>query len=169
MPATEPNIALANLGNYPPSVGQALADLLLRAPFWLCLPITFNNADASVLYTVPTGQRMHILQSGYEVSVAWTGGAASTIGVSSSSLDYNSKGDILGGAAGDVAATLVATLDGTSKILKGTAGTKFTVSGAVQRMITIAAGFTIRHDRITSAYTAGAGNVHLLVAFVPAA
>lgn len=159
MPATEPIFPAGN-ANYPPQAGQALADLLLRTPFWLCLPITFNNADASVLYTVPAGQRMHIHNAWWEVTVGWTGGAASTIGVSSSDANYNTKGDILGAAAGDVAAVLVTA----GRLLKGTAGTKGPLSTTP---VTLAASSTIRHDRITSAFTAGAGNVHLLCSFLP--
>lgn len=165
MPATEPALS-ALTANYPPSVGTALADLILRAPFWLALPITFNNADASVLYTVPTGQRMFIHKTAWEVTVGWTGGAASAIGVSTNDPFGNTKGDILGGAGGDVAALLVVADGATGGVLKGgTVGTKVTGTN----VLCIRSGNVLRFDRITSAFTAGAGFVHVNASFVPAA
>jgi hypothetical protein len=167
MPATEPQFAALN-ANYPPAAGAALADLLLRTPFWLRLPIDFNLADAAVLYTVPAslpgvaaaGVKMNVERACWHVDTSFTGGMASAIGISSDDADYNTKGDILGGAAGDVAATLVST---GRYLIGGTVGAKFGSNGAV----TIASGKVIRFDRITSVFTTGVGAVHLLCSFVP--
>ncbi len=117
--------------------------------FHIKVPITAANADADVLYTVPANLTIlvlpHVL---WEVTTAWTGGSSSAIGLSSSGTGYTTKGDVHGGASGDVLATLVA------GIKRGTAGAKMATPGVVLR-----AGDTIRFDRITSAFTAGAGNI----------
>ena len=122
----------------------------------LTLPITFATADAAVLLTVPAGCLLSVEEPFWTVSTSFTGGTASAIGVSSNKTGFTTKGDLLGGATGDVAATLVST-------------------GALAKMGTIGAGFdtlakrrvlwapaeTIRFDRITSAFTAGVGAVNL--------
>jgi hypothetical protein len=162
MPATEPTFLLANGTNYPPEAARALRDLLDRGPFWLALPIAFGTADAAVLYTVPTGLRMFVHRAAWEVTSSFTGGTSSAIGVSSDDTSANTKGDILGGASGDVAATLVST---GVPIKGGTVGAKFGSNGC----ICIAAGKVLRFDRITSAFTAGAGFVHAQVSFLPTA
>lgn len=120
----------------------------------LKLPFTFSNADASTLYTIPTGLIIEIGRAYWEIGTSMTGGASSAIGISSSNASYNTKGDILGGATGDVAATLVST---GVKYKGGTLGAKFGSNG----MVVLVGGDTIRFDRITSAFTAGAGFVHL--------
>lgn len=142
-------------------------DLLVVAPTvgtgrWLrqvgdadiSLPITFNTTDTQVLLTVPNGCVMFVLRGYWEVSVDWTGGASSAIGLSGPS-PHNTKGDILGGASGDVAATLVAS----QGRLLGTVGADQAAG------IRLKAGDTIKFDRITSAFTQGAGNAHI-VAFI---
>jgi hypothetical protein len=116
----------------------------------LTFPIAFGTADAAVLYTVPTGCRLHVRRGYWEVATGFTGGSSSAIGLSSSNAAYNTKGDLLGGAGGDVAATLVA------GIIPGTIGAK-TAAGVI-----LVAGNTVRFDRITSAFTAGAGFAHLI-------
>lgn len=116
------------------------------------LALTFNTADAAVLYTVPTGFSLRVASSGYfDVSVAFTGGTSSAIGLSSSNAAYNTKGDLLGGASGDLAAGL------TAGAKRGTTGTKHGSGGAV----VLVAGDTIRFDRIASAFTAGSGKAVL--------
>jgi hypothetical protein len=123
-------------------------------PFKLALPIGFALADAAVLCTSPntTGFLAQLGRSFWEVTADWTGGAASTIGASLSAAPHNTKGDVLGGAAGDVAATLVAS---GGKLL-GTIGAD--VAGGILWKGNVA----VRYDEITSAFTAGAGFVHLV-------
>jgi hypothetical protein len=126
----------------------------------LVLPADFNKADAAVLYTVPVGFRLYLGIPFWEVGTSWTGGASSAIGLSSSNAGLSTKGDLLGGASGDVAAGLLST----GAFAKGTIGAKMGKPAAV-----LSAGETIKFDRITSAFTAGAGNAHVpvLVAAVP--
>lgn len=90
----------------------------------------------------------------WDVRTAFSGGASSAIGLSSSMTDNSTKGDVLGGAAGDVAATLVA-----NTVTLGTAGT--------DALVWLGPGATIRFDRITSAFTAGNGYAQLLVSALP--
>jgi len=124
--------------------------------FHLILPITYATADAATLWTVPA--RVQIRDVFWEVTTGWTGGTSSAIGVSSDSAPHETKGDLLGGATGDVAATLVTT--GTH-YLGGTLGVSFGSNGRV----VLPAAAVIRFDRITSVFTAGAGNVHVVGEF----
>jgi hypothetical protein len=119
----------------------------------LKLAISFATADAAVLFAVPSGFRLQIDPPYWETTADWTGGAASAIGASSSQAPHTTKGDLLGGATGDVAADLEAA-DG---VHQGTIGTSFS---ADPKKVILEAGATIRHDRITSAFTAGTGFVH---------
>lgn len=159
MPAIEPQMSVATMLD-PLTIGKNAYDGYLRDPFWLALPIGFGTADAATLYTVPTGLRMFIHRAVWEIATSFTGGTSSAIGVSSDDTSCNTKGDILGGASGDVAATLVST---GVPIKGGTLGTKFGSNGA----ILIGSGKIVRFDQITSAFTAGAGLVHLQVSFLP--
>jgi hypothetical protein len=130
--------------------------------FWVCaddhidmkLPVGFGNADASVLYTVPTGFQLRLGVPWWEVTTSWTGGTSSAIGPSSSNAGLSTKGDLLGGASGDVAAGLLST----GALAKGTVGAKIGKPGC-----TLVAGDTIRFDQITSTFTAGAGFAHVPV------
>jgi len=117
--------------------------------FNIKVAISAENADADILYTVPANLTLLVLPFVlWEVATAWTGGSSSAIGLSSSATGFTTKGDVHGGASGDVLATLTAGLK------RGTAGAKIATPGVV-----LPAGSTIRFDRITSAFTAGAGNV----------
>lgn len=117
--------------------------------FSIKVAISYANADADVLYTVPANMTLYVLPNViWEVTTGWTGGTSSAIGLSSSATGFTTKGDLHGGASGDVAATLV------TGFKRGTAGAKIASPGVV-----LPAGSTIRFDRITSAFTAGAGNV----------
>lgn len=120
----------------------------------LKLPFVFGTTDATNLYTIPTGLKVEIVRAYWEIGTSFTGGSSSAIGISSTNANYNTKGDILGGASGDVAATLVST---GLTYKGGTLGAKFASNG----MIVLVGGDSIRFDRITSAFTAGAGNVHI--------
>lgn len=121
----------------------------------LSLPFTFATADAAVLLTVPVGARMLVRRGYWDIDTDLTGGSSSAIGLSSSATGFTTKGDLLGGAGGDVLATLAA-----GKAL-GTIGAK-TAAG-----ILLPAAATIRFDRITSVFTAGGGrarlSAHLLI------
>jgi len=120
--------------------------------FDLSLAIAFGTADAAVLATLPAGMYALIGRSYWEVTADWTGGSSSAIGVSSGQAPNSTKGDLLGGASGDVLATLVAS----SVRTLGTVGAK--VAGGILLKPTN----TVRFDRITSAFTAGTGFVHLV-------
>jgi len=121
-------------------------------PFDLAMAITSALADAAYLATLPANLVALIGRSYWEITTDWTGGSSSTIGISTDTAPHNTKGDLLGGAAGDVAATLVASAGKTL----GTVGTD--VAGG----ILVKGGQKIRYDEITSAFTAGAGYVHLV-------
>lgn len=143
---------------YAPKTADDLAALFLNgAPQWLALPIAFGTANNAVLFTVPTGIRMFVHKAIWEVTSGFTGGTNSAIGLSSSNTGYNTAGDILGGAGGDVAATLVSGLKG------GTLGAKFGSNG----VIVLAAADTIKFNRIVDAFTAGAGFAHLHISALP--
>lgn len=121
----------------------------------LAIPIAFGTADATVLLTVPAGCILQPLEFSWRVTADWTGGASSTIGLSSSNkTGYTTKGDLLGGAAGDLAAVLVASSAPTTP---GTIGAQWGTI-ALRRPYWKPTE-TLRHDRITSAYTAGTGFV----------
>ena len=113
----------------------------------LKLAVDFNTADAAVLFTVPAGHYLRVNRTWWDVQTGFSGGTSSAIGASSSNSAYSTKGDLQGGASGDLAAALVAGQKG------GTIGAKFGSNGVV----VLAPGDTIRFDRIASAFTAGAG------------
>jgi hypothetical protein len=148
-----PNFNRESLLNYHPALAQAVLDYGM-IPVHLKLAIAFGTADAAVLCTIPTGLNLQILSAYWEVTTSFTGGSSSAIGVSSDATDYSTKGDILGGATGDVLATLVST---GVKYKGGTIGAKFGTNG----IVVVPAGKVIRFDRITSVFTAGAGFVHI--------
>lgn len=74
----------------------------------LDLAFTAATADAAVLFTVPTGCKLQLVALWWDIATNMTGGTASAIGVSSTKSGFTAKGCLLGGAAGDVAATLTA-------------------------------------------------------------
>ncbi len=121
----------------------------------LSLPILFSTADAVALFTTPLGCNLHVRKAWWDIATTFAGGAVSAIGLSSSVTGFSTKGDILGGAGGDVTATLVST---NTRMVGTVGGTLISTS----RLNLIAAD-TIRFDRITSIYTSGAGNARVLV------
>lgn len=121
--------------------------------------VTFASTDASVLYTVPAGFILAIGVPFQHVTTSWTGGTSSAIGSSSSAAPMTTKGDLLGGASGDVAAGLLST----GAYAKGTVGADIGKPGAV-----LQGGDTILFDRITSVFTAGAGVNHYPVSVLVA-
>lgn len=114
--------------------------------------IDFSTADAAILGTLPAGMICQVLRGYWEVTTDFTGGTSSAIGVSSSNATgQTTKGDLHGGASGDVLATLVA-------------GTKLGTIGAKIAAGSLLVGAnTVRFDRVTSAFTAGAGKAHLIL------
>lgn len=125
----------------------------------LALPFVFGTADATALLTIQAGTVLHVMSAYWEVGTGFTGGAASAIGLSSNKTtptNWSTKGDILGGASGDVTATL-----GTAGIKAGTIGTDMDTLTKVRGLILVATD-TVRLDLITSQFTAGAGNAHLV-------
>lgn len=110
--------------------------------------ISYATADNAVLFTVPDGHCLRINRAWWNVQTGFTGGTSSAIGVSSSNASYATAGDILGGASGDLTATL-----GTAGQKGGTIGAKFGSNGVV----VLGPGDTLKFNRIASAYTAGAG------------
>lgn len=157
MPNTLPQPNAAS-GNYPPANAAGMTSMFNQGAFSLQLAVDYTLADAAVLYTVPTGIRLAVGRSFWEVTTAFTGGSSSAIGISSSNSGYNTKGDLLGGASGDV-------LAGLTTGFKGTIGAK----SASQGVIVLIAADTIRFDRITSVFTAGVGIVHVPCWVLPTA
>lgn len=128
--------------------------------FDMRIAISKDNTDAQALSTIPTGYTLKIVDDPHwVVTTGFTGGSSSAIGISTSNAAGSTKGDILGGASGDVTATL-----GTAGAKAGTAGAKMDTVAHRRAMLLVAAD-TIRFDRITSAFTAGAGYVDIPVCF----
>ena len=116
----------------------------------LKMAIAFGTADAAVLATLPAGARFLLRRGYWEITADFTGGSSSAIGASSSGTGYTTKGDLHGGSGGDVAASL------TAGVRAGTIGAD------VAAGVLLVAGDTVRFDRITSAFAAGSGFLHLV-------
>ncbi len=115
----------------------------------LKLPIGHATADGATLLTMPAGARMIVRRCYWEVTTAFTGGSSSAIGLAGPS-PHNTAGDLLGGSGGDVEATL-------------TAGVKLGTIGAdTAAGVLLKATETVTFERITSAFTAGAGYAHVV-------
>lgn len=128
----------------------------LRAPGTvdLACAFTYATADGTAILTLPTGARFALERAYWEVTTGFTGGSSSAIGVASTSM--STAGDILGGSGGDVAATLIA-----GAAIPGTIGAKMDALSEIHANLFVAAeAFTL--ERITSAFTAGVGKVHLV-------
>lgn len=126
----------------------------------LKLPVDYTMADGDAILTVPADMVLRLAAFPFwEVTTGFTGGSSSAIGISTSISGYDTKGDILGGASGDVAATLVA------GIAAGTLGGELDDNVGFQALAFEAAD-ELQFDRITSVFTAGAGYVCVPVAIV---
>lgn len=158
MPATLPTPNM-DLSNYTPGVAAALKQMFDQGDCVIALPVSFTTADAAALFTVPAGLRLSVGRAFWEPLVSFTGGASSAIGLSSSNVSFNTKGDLLGGVAGDVAAGLTFA----APFFKGTIGAKAASVG----VIVLIGGDTIRFDRITSIFTAGSGLAHVPLQLLP--
>lgn len=128
----------------------------------LLLPVSSATANSAVLYTVPAGFILGLAVPFWHVTTTFTTASAGAAGLSSSNAGLNTAGDLLGGATGDLVATLVST----GAYAKGTVGAKIGKPGAV-----IQGGETILFNLIAGTYTAGAGvaNVPARVLLAPAA
>lgn len=128
----------------------------LRAEGFVDLAVPFSRAlaDGATILTLPAGCRFKLESSHWEVSVAFAGGSSSAIGVASTSM--STAGDILGGATGDVAATL-----GTTGIKPGTPGAKMDSDAEIHANL-FGAGEAFTYEEITSEFTSGSGFVHLV-------
>ncbi len=119
------------------------------------IAVAFGTADAATLFTVPAGVNIQLQDVFWEVTADWTGGTSSAIGISSADAPHSTQGDLLGGAAGSLLADLTAAISITSD----PRGASFT---ATPFTAVLKATDTIRFDRITSAFTAGTGFVHVV-------
>lgn len=138
-----------------PSVGNGR---WLRAggPISIKLAIDYTLADAAALLTMPaSGFRLLLEQAFWEVTADWTGGTNSAIGLSGSIAPHSTKGDLLGGSAGNVLADLTAAIG----VTQGTIGVSFS---AAPKMVVLEPTAVVRFDRITSVFTAGTGYAHLI-------
>ncbi len=122
----------------------------------LRMPITFATLDAAALLTLQAGCELRPWEFYWEISTNWTGGSSPTIGLSSNKTGYSTKGDLLGGAAGDAAAALTTALSPAI----GTIGAKRDADDL--RAIWVPTN-NFRFDRITDAFAAGAGNAVAVV------
>lgn len=120
----------------------------------LAVPFTYATTNNATIFTLPTGAVFALERAYWEVTTGFTGGSSSAIGVSSTTR--STAGDILGGSSGDVAATLVA-----GSAIPGTIGTTMDTITELHANV-FAAGEAFKLNRITSAFTAGVGKVHLV-------
>lgn len=119
----------------------------------LKLAVDHTLADAAVLCTVPAGFALRLTGMPFwDVVTGFTGGTNAAIGVSASAI-ASTKGDLLGGAAGELTAVL-----GTAGIKAGTIGPKIDTLVELQAFFLKAADF-VRFDKIADTYAAGAGFV----------
>jgi len=119
----------------------------------LRLPFSYSTADGATLLTIPTGCVFKLESAHWDITADMTGGSSSAIGVAATG--NTTAGDILGGASGDVAATLVA------GVKAGTIGAKMDSDSELHANIFLATN-TFTFERITSAFTAGSGYVVLV-------
>lgn len=110
--------------------------------------INKDLADAAELYTIPDALgRVRLSKAYSRITTAFTGGTNAAIGCSSSNAAYATKGDLWGGAGGNLLAALTAGYRG------GTVGTKL----ANNLVVILEPGDKILFDRVVDAFTAGAG------------
>ena len=132
-----------------PAAGRWLAQPMTLVD--LSMPFTFATADGATLFTVPAGCYLRVLRGYWEITTACSGGSSSAIGLASDQTPHNTAGDLLGGSGGDVEATLIV-----GDYIEGTVGADQAAG------IILAPGKLVTFERITSVFTAGAGNAHLI-------
>lgn len=125
----------------------------------ISIPVTSATADAAILMTLQAGMRMIPRKLYWDTSITWSGGASSTIGISSTKTGFSTKGDLLGGAAGESGGVLV------PGIAPGIIGVGLD-SVAKQWSAVFVSGDTFRFDRVTSAFTTGASNAHVVASLL---
>lgn len=114
----------------------------------LRLPFSFSTADGATLLTIPAGCVFKLDSTHWDITADMTGGSSSAIGIAGT--NNTTAGDLLGGASGDVAATLVA------GVKAGTIGAKMDTVTELHAQLFVATN-TITFERINSAFTAGSG------------
>lgn len=129
----------------------------------LKMPIAYTSTDGEAILTVPSGMILRFAGLPYyDITTSFTGGSSSAIGLSTSVSGYETGGDVLGGASGDVTADL------TAGVRAGTLGGEFDDNVGLQALALVGSD-EVQFDRITSAFTAGAGFACLPVAIALAA
>jgi hypothetical protein len=123
------------------------------------LPVTSGTADGAVLLTLQSGMRLIPRNAYWDVTSAFTGGSASALGASSNKAGFTTNGWLAGGTTGDVAATL------TVGVTAGFIGLGINTATAQWGAIFVS-GDTVKLNRITSAFTTGAGNLHVVGSLV---
>lgn len=126
----------------------------LRRPGWIEIAVAFDytQADASVIYTMPTGSRLYLAGAFWSCSVTFAGGSSSKIGLKGgAATGISTAGDILGGASGD------ATIASNGTYAQGTVGVKIGKPVSV-----LNAADTVVFNQMTSTFTSGVGVIHLV-------
>lgn len=147
-------------------LGAATAGRWVRADpsFVMKIAISFANTDGQAIWTCPAGFVAQLTaRPWWEVTANWTGGSSSAIGLSTNITGYTTKGDLLGGATGDVAATLTA-----ANGIAGTIGAELDDAAGMFAMRFVEDS-EIQFDRITSAFDAGTGFACVPVTVMPLA
>jgi hypothetical protein len=135
--------------NFSPGGHAKLGNAIGVGVLTLRFPVDYTTPDGTILKTIEPGHRVRIARSYWKVLVPFTGGTNSAIGASSSTnAAYSTKGDIQGGASGDLAAALTP-----AGFRGGTAGAKMSGNQAV----VLGPGDTIRYDIIAGGFTDGKG------------
>lgn len=120
----------------------------------LAVPFSAALADGATILTIPAGCRFKLESAHYEITTLFAGGSSSAIGIAATS-PFNTAGDILGGGSGDVEAGL------TAGVRPGTIGAKMDTDAELHTALFVATN-TFTYEEITSAFTSGAGYVHLV-------
>lgn len=133
----------------------------------LVMPFTHATADATVLFTVPTGVYLIPSLLWWNITTSMTGGSSAAIGVSSNKTGFTAKGSLLGGVAGDVLASLTAAASPT----RGTPGSRAYVGASrlvreVVAVATAAATPTYAAEQLLYAKTIGTGAAGVKVATI---
>lgn len=131
----------------------------IDSAFDLVIPVTFANTDNQQLVLVPTPMTLLPVYAGIflEVTTAWAGGTTPKIGLSfTNGTVTRTQGNLAGGATGNGAFTFV-----TYKQL--TLGSQYSIAAGTTDAVVLGPGSTILWDRISDAYTSGAGNIHIPV------
>jgi hypothetical protein len=117
--------------------------------FIMQIPISYANTDGQAIETIPAGFALRLAGFPFwRVTTTFAGGSSSAIGLSTNVTGYETGGDLLGGATGDTALS--------AGLVAGTLGGELDDHVGFQALLLVAAS-EIQFDRITSAFTSGAG------------